>query len=108
MWAGFIHGVHVAVRLISEGIVQKLSPSSSSSQNQEEEQQRQHQQRQQRNNYLPCNEICIIDNHQTLLYAWKVRAKNTGMKYLRSSGGHHLDVAENSLRRHQFYYVLLL
>ena len=52
---GGIHGVHVAVRLISEGIVQKLSPSSSSSQKQEEEQQRQHQQRQQRNNNLPSN-----------------------------------------------------
>jgi thioredoxin reductase len=42
----------------------------------------------------------IIDDNEFLLHSWKSRTANTGMEYLRSSAGYHLDVDENSLRRH--------
>lgn len=46
--------------------------------------------------------LSIIDENECLLQKWKTRTSNTGMKYLRSSAGYHLDVDENSLRR-QFH-----
>ena len=42
--------------------------------------------------------ICIIDANDNLLHTWKYRTATTGMHYLRSSAGYHLDLDENSLR----------
>jgi len=69
---GGIHGVHIAARLLgSEGKGAGINP----------------------------DDLCIIDGNQHLLQMWKSRTANTGMKYLRSSAGYHLDIEENSLRR---------
>lgn len=66
---GGIHGVHIAARLIGSGHVQQSKSS-----------------------------LAIIDDCPTLLHSWKIRTSNTGMKYLRSSAGYHLDLDVNSLR----------
>ena len=66
---GGIHGVHVSARLIGSSVVSSAQ------------------------------DIRIIDSHSSLLRSWKVRTKSTGMKFLRSSGGYHLDLPEDSLRR---------
>ena len=66
---GGIHGVHIATRLLAEGIV--TSPT----------------------------DLCIIDDSDALLSKWKARTAATGMQYLRSSAGYHLDVPEQSLRQ---------
>ena len=63
---GGIHGVHVATRLLGEGVTDNL---------------------------------CIIDDAELLLSKWKTRTAATGMEYLRSSAGYHLDLSEDSLRR---------
>lgn len=65
---GGIHGVHISARLIANGVI-----------NSEQD-------------------ICIVDGHDSLLESWKCRTRNTGMKYLRSSAGYHLDLTEDSLR----------
>lgn len=44
------------------------------------------------------NDIYIIDD-KDLLHTWKTQTNATGMNYLRSSAGFHLDIYENSLRR---------
>ena len=44
-------------------------------------------------------ELCIVDPEQALLSKWKNRTASTGMDYLRSSAGYHLDLSENSLRK---------
>lgn len=44
-------------------------------------------------------DVVIVDPCPELLYQWKTRTVATGMKYLRSSAGYHLDLSENSLRR---------
>lgn len=62
---GGIHGVHIATRLLGEGIV---------------------------------TDLCIIDDSEALLSKWKARTAATGMQYLRSSAGYHLDLSEQSLR----------
>lgn len=46
-------------------------------------------------------DICIIDDNPELLHKWKTRTAATGMTYLRSSAGYHLDLEEHSLR-HQY------
>ena len=63
---GGIHGVHIATRLLGEGVT---------------------------------TELCIVDPEQALLSKWKNRTAATGMDYLRSSVGYHLDLSENSLRK---------
>jgi hypothetical protein len=62
---GGIHGVHIATRLLGEGLT---------------------------------TEVRIVDPEQALLFKWKNRTAATGMDYLRSSAGYHLDLSENSLR----------
>ncbi len=47
----------------------------------------------------PAN-VCIIDENESLLQKWKSRTAATGMEYLRSSAGYHLDLDEHSLRCH--------
>ncbi len=46
----------------------------------------------------PSRMVIVDDNHE-LLQKWKSRTAATGMTYLRSSGGYHLDLDEHSLRR---------
>ena len=41
--------------------------------------------------------VCIVDENEYLLQKWKTRTASTGMDFLRSSAGFHLDVDENSL-----------
>ncbi|KAK1744065.1 hypothetical protein QTG54_005662 [Skeletonema marinoi] len=65
---GGIHGVHISARLLGSGVVSSIE------------------------------DICIIDGHDELLQSWKRRTRGTGMEYLRSSAGYHLDLNENSLR----------
>lgn len=65
---GGIHGVHISARLIGSGVI------------------------------CSSKDVCIVDGHDALLESWKCRTKNTGMKYLRSSVGYHLDMNEDSLR----------
>lgn len=69
---GGIHGVHIAARLLGEvnGIP----------------------------NIPKQQGLRIVDPHPQLLHQWKARTASTGMKYLRSSGGYHLDLKENDLR----------
>ena len=45
------------------------------------------------------NNICIIDNNDELLQSWKERTEATGMHFLRSSAGFHLDLDDESLRK---------
>ena len=45
-------------------------------------------------NKVAAQDICIVDDHEKLLQAWKTRTSNTGMKFLRSSAGYHLDLEE--------------
>ena len=83
---GGIHGVHVAARL---------------------RQQQQQQQQQQTTTHgeedHPNEEVClIIDAQPELLSTWKTRTAATGMDYLRSSAGYHLDIQEQSLRAHYY------
>lgn len=66
---GGIHGVHIASRLLGQGILEK-------------------------------RDLCIVDDNPELLHQWKTRTGATGMEYLRSSAGYHLDLEEHSLRRH--------
>eukprot|EP00594_Rhizosolenia_setigera_P019019 CAMPEP_0178973010 /NCGR_PEP_ID=MMETSP0789-20121207/21437_1 /TAXON_ID=3005 /ORGANISM="Rhizosolenia setigera, Strain CCMP 1694" /LENGTH=346 /DNA_ID=CAMNT_0020660733 /DNA_START=102 /DNA_END=1139 /DNA_ORIENTATION=- len=40
------------------------------------------------------NDIYIIDDKEDLLHAWKTQTNATGMNYLRSSAGFHLDIYE--------------
>jgi Pyridine nucleotide-disulphide oxidoreductase len=63
---GGIHGVHIATRLLGQGVTKDL---------------------------------CIVDDGDCLLQKWKIRTASTGMEYLRSSAGHHLDLAKDSLRK---------
>ena len=72
---GGIHGVHIAARLVGTGAIPKSTTLSSPS-------------------------LCIVDDNAQLLQKWKYRTASTGMKYLRSSAGYHLDLEEHSLRRH--------
>ena len=66
---GGIHAVHIAARLLGEGVV------------------------------ASADQICIVDPNVRLLEEWKTRTSATGMEYLRSSAGFHLDLPEDSLRR---------
>lgn len=63
---GGIHGVHIATRLLGEGVTDNL---------------------------------CIVDDGRSLLHKWKTRTEATGMEYLRSSAGYHLDLTQDSLRK---------
>ena len=72
---GGIHGVHIAARLVGSGVCSSTSTHTT-----------------------PSQDICIVDGHDSLLKSWKSRTRNTGMKYLRSSAGYHLDLLEDSLR----------
>jgi len=76
---GGIHGVHIAARLLS------TSPDAKPSSN---------------NTNSAAGTICIVDDNECLLQKWKARTSATGMEYLRSSAGYHLDLEENSLRLH--------
>ena len=66
---GGIHGVAIAARLLTSGAVRSASS------------------------------ILIVDPNPSLLHSWKTRAAATGMDYLRSSAGYHLDDAVDSLSR---------
>jgi len=46
------------------------------------------------------DDIRIIDPHKELLYEWRRRSRSCGMKYLRSSSVHHIDIHPFSLRRY--------
>jgi len=72
---GGIHGVHIAARLLGSPGAKSLSSTNAGN-------------------------ICIVDDNEHLLQKWKVRTSATGMEYLRSSAGYHLDLEENSLRLH--------
>ncbi len=43
--------------------------------------------------------VRILDPHARLLQAWSKRAENTGMRYLRSTRVHHIDINSRSLER---------
>ena len=78
---GGIHGVHIAARLLgsqSGGMDLNLDPDPANSKSK--------------------SNLCIVDAHEHLLHTWKSRTAATGMEYLRSSAGYHLDPDENSLR----------
>ena len=66
---GGIHGVAIASRLLSSGAVSSASS------------------------------ILIVDPNPSLLHSWKLRTSATGMRYLRSSAGYHLDAEVDSLSR---------
>ena len=66
---GGIHGVTIAARLLSQGIV------------------------------TDAEKIYIVDPHPKLLHSWKARTAATGMGHLRSSVGYHLDLPVDSLKR---------
>mmetsp|Transcript_36503 Transcript_36503/g.87034 ORF Transcript_36503/g.87034 Transcript_36503/m.87034 type:complete len:517 (-) Transcript_36503:83-1633(-) len=66
---GGIHGVHISARLIGSGVVSSAS------------------------------DLCIVDNNEALLHLWKLRTRNTGMGFLRSSSGYHLDIPDDALRK---------
>ena len=76
---GGIHGVHIATRLLGSPGATSTSLSNI--------------------NGITENNMCIVDNNEHLLHKWKSRTSATGMEYLRSSAGYHLDLEENSLRR---------
>ncbi len=46
------------------------------------------------------DDIRILDPHKVLLHEWRHRARSCGMKYLRSSSVHHIDIHPFSLRRY--------
>ena len=48
---------------------------------------------------IKATDIQIVDANESLLHKWKSRTAATGMEYLRSSAGYHLDLDEHSLRR---------
>ena len=66
---GGIHGVGIAARLVGEGKI---------------------------NGGL--NNLLVVDEHPALLYSWKERTRATGMAFLRSSVGFHLDVPAQGLK----------
>ena len=75
---GGIHGVHIATRILGSTTTDSRTTSKP-------------------------NPLCVIvDPNPKLLHQWKSRTSATGMKYLRSSVGYHLDLNENSLRQHKF------
>lgn len=45
------------------------------------------------------DDIRILDPNEELLDEWRLRTKSCGMKYLRSSSVHHIDIHPFSLRR---------
>ena len=50
--------------------------------------------------HLSHDDIRIIDPHKELLHEWRRCVKNCGMRYLRSSSVHHIDIHPFSLRRY--------
>ncbi|TKB06372.1 SidA/IucD/PvdA family monooxygenase [Desulforhopalus sp. IMCC35007] len=50
--------------------------------------------------HLTHDDIRILDPHIELLHEWRRCARNCGMKYLRSSSVHHIDIHPFSLRRY--------
>jgi hypothetical protein len=72
---GGIHGVGIAARLVGEG---KILES---------------------NDWGNLNKhLLVVDEHPSLLHSWKERTRATGMAFLRSSAGFHLDVPAQGLR----------
>jgi len=49
--------------------------------------------------HMSHDDIRILDPHDELLHEWHRCTKNCGMKYLRSSSVHHIDIHPFSLRR---------
>ncbi len=47
---------------------------------------------------ISTDQLLVIDEHPCLLHSWKERTSATGMKFLRSSSGFHLDVPAEGLR----------
>ena len=82
---GGIHAVHIAARLI--GSTSSLVEGGSNSNG---------------NGNVNAKDIIIVDDNKCLLQKWKSRTSSTGMEYLRSSAGYHLDLEEHSLR--QYYH----
>jgi len=76
---GGIHGVGIAARLIGEGKIGVGSTSGGDN-----------------NNHR--GELLVVDEHPALLHSWKERTRATGMAFLRSSAGFHLDVPAQGLR----------
>lgn len=50
--------------------------------------------------HMTKDDIRILDPHEELLHEWRRCARNCGMKYLRSSSVHHIDIHPFSLRRY--------
>eukprot|EP00536_Pseudo-nitzschia_multiseries_P012525 jgi/Psemu1/326874/estExt_fgenesh1_pg.C_4830001 len=44
------------------------------------------------------NELLLVDEHPELLYSWKERTRSTGMTFLRSAVGFHLDIPVKGLK----------
>ena len=80
---GGINGVHVAARLMQQQQQMKTTTHVEEDHHNED--------------------VCIIiDDNPELLSMWKTRTAATGMDYLRSSAGYHLDIHEQSLRAHYY------
>ncbi len=47
---------------------------------------------------LSNDQFLVIDEHPSLLHSWKERTKATGMAFLRSSAGFHLDIPMQGLK----------
>ncbi len=47
---------------------------------------------------ISTDQLLVVDEHPCLLHSWKERTSATGMKFLRSSSGFHLDVPAEGLR----------
>lgn len=75
---GGIHGVGIAARLVGEGKIDLHGGSI--------------------NNNLHKEQLLVVDEHPALLYSWKARTRATGMAFLRSSVGFHLDVPAQGLK----------
>lgn len=77
---GGIHGVGIAARLVGAGKVHTtIGENRKDSTNRGEE-------------------LLVVDEHPKLLHSWKERTRATGMAFLRSSAGFHLDVPAQGLK----------
>lgn len=73
---GGIHGVGIAARLVGEG---KINLDDDDKNN-------------------PRGQLLVVDEHPSLLHSWKERTNATGMAFLRSSVGFHLDIPVQGLK----------
>ena len=55
---------------------------------------------------ISSDQLLVVDEHPSLLHSWKERTRATGMAFLRSSAGFHLDVPVQGLREFAGEYTV--